>query len=545
MTSKMKKFYLLASLPVFAMSLASCGGGNNNNDKQKTINVKLYLGGYGSEWLNSLINQFETTYKEEGYKVKLLRPSTSNLGNAIINELSSGYKKNQIDIYFTASIKPQQVVAGDYGLLVEDISESVYNQYPIKYDGTLETKTISAKLDPSFEDEYYKYDGRAYNFLYQKSVGALAVNKKKLDSFGLELPLTTNDFINCIDTIREADSKIQPMTFVGNGTNGYPTVMMNSWFTQYSGIDAWNNFWTMNNPDGTYNKETGYEVFNDVGLHYAAELVYQVFDFNNFVKGASGNDLSGTHADMMANNKGAVFMFDGDWMLNECSVDYSEDQLKELAFINVPVISDLGVKLWGDTYSNEVCELILKTIIKMNDQHKALSEMEDAVTELGYSISRESIKTVCEARGIFNNRGVETANCYIPKGISEEKKDIACKFLRMFASDDFAKTYLETAKCVSPYSSDTSETTYEYDFNKGHSAIVNHGYAKGIWPNAKGLRKNIAQLGTMFPVVGTQLHNYAFKANVADGKYSQASEAQLASEYAIITSNWSNWVKNL
>lgn len=540
------RFSLLATLPFFAMSLAACnGGGNNSGSKEKTINIKLYLGGYGSEWLNKLITQFETTYADEGYKVNLLRPSTSNLGGTIINELSSGYKKNQIDLYFTASIKPQQVVDGDYGLLVEDITESVYNQNPIKYDGTLESKTVAEKLDPSFEDEYYKYDGKAYNFLYQKSVGALAVNKKKLQSFGLELPLTTNDFINCIDTIREDGGKIKPMTFVGSGVNGYPTVMMNSWFSQYSGIEAWNNFWSMNNPDGTYNKETGYKVFEDEGLHKAAALVYQVFDFNNFVKGASGNDLSAAHTDMMANNKGAVFMFDGDWMLNECSIDYSEEQLNDLAFINVPVISDLGVKLWGETYSTDQCEQILKNVIKLTDSHKTVGEIKQDISALGFEISEESIQEVCEARGIFNNRGVETANCYMPTGLSETKKDIASKFLRMFASDDFAKTYLETAKCVSPYSSNVTETTYKFEFNKGHSDIVNHDNAKAIWPNAKGLRKNIAALGNMFPVSGTQLHAYAFKANVADGKYKEASEAELANEYSVVTASWSNWVKNL
>ena len=553
-----KKIYLSVCLLPLLAPLASCSGGTVVND-ENTINIKMYLGGYGTEWMNSLIEKFEETYKAEGYKVNLLKPSTSNTGSAIINELASGYNKNKIDLYFTRSVLPQKVVDGDYGLLVQDLTDLVYSQKAISFDGSEESKTIADKLDPSFDEEWYKYNGKAYNFLYVKSVGGLVVNKEKLESFGLELPVTTNELLNCIHTIHEkyanGETKIQPFTLIGSGTNGYPAVMMNSWFTQYSGVEGWNAFWSMTNSDGSYNKDNGYKVFEDDGLHKAAELVYTVFDQQNIVKGAASNDLDTAHADIMNKGRGAVFMFDGDWMLNEASVDSTTDELKKLTFINVPVISDLGTKLWGSTYSDEVCETILSKVVKLSDDNKSSSEIVSTVkTDLNYDITESSVIEVAKARGVYNNRGVETGNCYMPVGISEKNKEIASKFLRMFASDDFANVYSSVAHAASPYSSGTS-TAYEYEFQKGHSNIVNHQYATGIWPLAKGLRNKIAALGSMFPIAGSQIHDYAFKSTLSEytdgvidsskaGTYRTASEARLTTEYENVKTNWSKWMEN-
>ncbi len=556
--SKKICFGVLA-VPFLIPFLSSCKEGGGVVDDTNTINIKMYIGGYGTDWMRALKVKFENTYKNEGYKVNLLNPSKSNTGSAIVNELASGYSKNKIDLYFTGSVLPQKVVSGDYGLLVQDLSDIVYSQKAISFDGTEEDKTIEEKLDSSIDEGWYKYDGKAYNFFYMKSVGGLVVNKDKLESFGLELPTTTNEFLNCIRTIHEKyenkETKIQPLTLIGTGTNGYPAVMMNSWFAQYSGVDAWNSFWSMNNEDGTYNKESGYKVFEDQGLHKAAELVYTVFDQQNMVKGAASNELDTAHDDIMYSNRGAVFMFDGDWMLNEVTVDYSDDDLKKLAFINVPVISALGTKLWGASYSDAVCESILSKAIKLADSNVSVS---DAVTqiknELGYDVSADSITEVYKARGIYNNRGVETGDCYMPIGIDANKKEIAAKFLRMFASDDFASVYREKAHAASPYSSGSS-STYEYQFLKGHSDIVNHQYATGIWPLAKGLRNTIAQLGSMFPIAGSQLHDYAFKSTLTEytdgvidsskaGTYKSASEERLNTEYQNVTSNWSKWVEN-
>ena len=550
---KKTKFISLL-LPFLALGLTSCGG---LSVEEKAINVKLLLGGYGSEWLSKAIEKFEATYANEGYKINLQTPNTMISGSAVKNELLSGYAKKKVDLYFTGSLKP--IACLDEGnMLVEDITESVYNQKAIKFDGTEEDKTVREKLDPSFGKEWYELDGKAYCFFYQKSIGSLVVNKEKLESFGFSLPVTTNQFLNQIHAITRQNklgaTKISPLVTVKN--TGYATVMMNSWFTQYSTIDAWNTFWSMNNPDGSYNTATGYEVYNDAGLEKAAELMFNTYDYNNFATGSKDYNIPQAHASLMQKDTGGVFLFDGDWALNETASDYPLDSdLQKLAFINVPIISALGTKLWGDTITDpDKCDEVLAKVATLADEGKEVSEIKSTIAStFSFDLSEESILAACKARGVYNNRGVETGNAYLAKGIGDVHKDIASKFLRMLASDDFSKMYFSTSRCFSPYSTAIDEETNLLPFSKGHAQIATHKYASVIWPMTVGLREQLGTLNSMYPLK-QYFHSYALDSQDTAytstgeinpewaGVYKTNADAARKANYDHILANWDKWV---
>lgn len=562
-----KRFKMFFPLLIASAALIVSGCGKNARKiEENAINVKLLLGGYGKKWMENLISKFEEVYKDEGYKINLVNPNKQIDGNAVYNELLSGYNKKKIDVYFTGSLKPTRCV--DNGnILVEDITESVYNQKAIGFDGKEEDKTVLEKLDSSFGKEWYQYEGKAYGFFYMKSIGALVVNREKLASFGFnELPVTSNQFLNQIHYITsqnlKGQTKIKPLvsTTASGGTTGYATVMMNSWFTQYSGLDAWNTFWSMNNSDGTYNTATGYNVFNDPGLEKAGELLFNAYDYSNFVTGSKSYSISDAHNSLMAKDTGGVFVFDGDWALNETAADFpSNDDLRKLSFINVPIISALGTKLWGTLITDEnVCDQVLARVAVLSDEGKEVSEIKATInSEFGYELSDESILEVCKARGVYNNRGVETGNAYLAKGISDKHKEIASKFFRMIASDDFSKMYFSTSRCFSPYSKVIEEGAELLPFNNGHSQIATHKYASVIWPMTTGLRAKIGgTLDRMYPLV-QYFHQYALDnpdtAYDANGdlipaevaKYKTKSDAKRQENFDDVYSKWSTLIAGI
>ena len=75
---KKAKFLLPLILPFMCLGVTGCGG---LKVEKNAINVKLLLGGYGSEWLEKAIEKFEAAYAKEGYKIKLQTPNRMVDGN--------------------------------------------------------------------------------------------------------------------------------------------------------------------------------------------------------------------------------------------------------------------------------------------------------------------------------------------------------------------------------------------------------------------------------------------------------------------------------
>jgi len=222
---------------------------------------------------------------------------------------------------------------------------------------------------------------------------------------------------------------------------------------------------------------------------------------------------------MPKNKQGAVYLFDGDWALKEAAIDFPEEEfLRQLRFINVPVVSALGTKLWMEDSAvadnQEQCDQMLSYVISLLDANVQSDEqiVASVQTKFAKTITTSDVKRVSLARGVYNNRGVQTGACYIPTGLSDVHKDIAAKFLRMIASDDFAKMYFETSKCFSPYSNAIAEETTMLPFSEGHKNIALHRDATPIWPIAVGLRGKISdgRMKNAFPLK-SYVHTYALE----------------------------------
>lgn len=545
---------------IFAMT--ACQKKADNGSEEKTIYCKLYKGGYGDEWLRELGKQFEKTFAKEGYRFRLLDPSVDNQGDAMVQEMYQGYNRNKVDLYFSGTILPYKAVADDYGCVVDDITEGVYGAKPIRFDGSEEETTIQDKLTDGFDPFWYKYQGKCYNFVYEKAVGGLLVNTKKLEkfaSYGAIVPKTTNELYRDYKIIMEHNiDSIKPMSFLGRQP-GYSQHLQYAAVAQYGGIDYWNQLISYRSPDYSdtnrqYRFEDGYELFHDKSLYEMYKAMYAFYDPKTIAPGSVQATISQAHSYITKEKGGSVFLFDGDWAYNEIRNNF-QGKVNDLAFINVPVISALGTKLWGKNtihgYNEEKCESILRRCIDLSDEGKDEKEIAETVngdSSLNASITEEEALAVSKARGIYVNRGSTTGMCYIVK--DSPHKDICYKFLRMFASDDWAGKYKEIAHCVSPFDR-TGYSNATNPFDQGNNAITTHVNRTGIWFYPKSLRQLTGPFGLIPDEMSTlaltffQQNKSAYNDdNVLQDEsiYETAAKEWFEKEYNAMKSSWSSYM---
>ena len=148
--SKFKRLLVCASAAVMLFSAAGFAGCKRDKIAvdPSTINVRVFQGGYGVDWIYELKNKFETAFADEGYKVNILTPSSDERGDIVYNDLIAGYEEKKIDLVFTTDLYAEKVAGGDEGYLVEDITDTVYNKPAIDFDGEEESVNIVNKMKP-------------------------------------------------------------------------------------------------------------------------------------------------------------------------------------------------------------------------------------------------------------------------------------------------------------------------------------------------------------------------------------------------------------
>ena len=575
MKKSTKAFSLLMSSLLLCGSMAACGvggGGSAIVNDEKTINIKCRRAGFGTDWLYELKGQFETAFAEEGYKVNILTPDNSLNGDILIKELALGYNATKVDLYISSGATPDVVgELGDYGVLVEEIGDCVYNQPAIKYDGTEEDKKIIDKVSPDVLPYMTDSFGNVYAYNWAQTSGGLVINTRKLANYELEVPKTTNEMFECFDVIYCGDkakgiegsveSGTYPITYVSGG-NGYALCFLYTLIAQYD-INLFNKYWSFQeaNQEGVMVNLTDDECFalyEDPAIYEMLKVAYRAFDATLSAPGSLAQGVDQAQAKIMGNVDDAVFMFNGDWMLNEVKLNY-RNKLKDIDFCNFPVVSALGVKLFGEGTSynmNEAeCDDLLSYIIGLVDENMDLEDIiADVQANKGITLAEADAKEVARARGVSYSRGVEHV-AYVTKGTT--KKDIVSLFLRMMSSNDYGETFTRVANGTSPYYAQVNTLT-EYDFVYHASLIPANQYFSlvSLSGGARGYRKELNLL-QMFSTV-SHLPDYisstsrdsiydergGYKKDYDLGVYATAAQKLIAGELANVKKNWASLKEN-
>ena len=552
-------------------SLAACGS-SAPKVSETTIVVKVRDAGFGTDWLYELKGKFETAYAEQGYKVKIMTPDNAIKGTVLLQELALGYNSTKVDLYISTDANPDNVgEEGNYGVLVENIEESVYNQKAIAYDGTEEEKTVREKIRPEAVPYMTDSHGELYGYSWAQTSAGLVVNTRKLEAYGLEIPKTTNEMFDCFDKIycgyngveNSIESGTYPITYISGGS-GYGVVFLYALMAQYD-INEYNKFWTFTTTDETgatvqLSDEACQELFDDPMQLEMMKVAYRTFDWIIAAPGSLAQGVDQAQSKIMSDNiDDAVFMLNGDWMLNEVKLNYAS-KLNDIDFVNFPVISAVGQKVFGAgtayNFDDAKCEELLSYIVGLVDENKDIDEIIAAVKEeKGVDIDEADAKEVARARGVTYSRGMEHV-AYITK--NTPKKDIASLFLRMMSSDDFGETFSRTANGTSPYCA-KENTTSPYKFVRNASKIPCNQYFSLVsqFAKVKGYRGEIG--GKLLEMYTTRSHipDYINAESTAtiytedgtrNGKsesvYTEAAEKFLANEKANVINKWKDYLKN-
>ncbi len=556
---------LLGTMLAFS-GLTACGITNSKPKVDaKTIVVKCRRAGFGTDWLYELKGHFERAYADEGYKVHIMTPDNSIKDNTLIQELYYGYDKTGVDLYISSGATPNQVgELGDYGVLVEEIDDLVYNKPAISYDGVEETQLISEKISEDVLPYMTDSKGKVYAYNWAKTSGGLAVNTRKLAAYGLEKPKTTNEMLDCFDKIycgyngvpNSLTSDTYPITYVA-GSNGYGLVFLYAMLAQYD-AEFYDTFWSFQTTEDGQVKNLSDEECKNIYKHPAIKemlnVAYQTFDTSLSAPGSLSNTVDQAQAKVMGDQAGAVFMFNGDWMLNEVKLNYPT-KLHDIDFINFPVVSALGVKLFGANtaygLSDAACDELLSYMIGLVDENKSIEEIVDAVKkEKNIDINEADAAEVARARGVTYSRGVEHV-AYVTKGST--KTDIVSLFLRMMSSDDFGETFITTANGSSPYYS-AENTSSQYEFVRNASKISANRYFSLVstFGGVRGYRKqmNLTQFFTTVSHIPDHITSKSTATIYSEdggknGKsidvYKTAAQELINGETANIIKNWDKY----
>lgn len=558
----------VASVVIGMTTLTGCGAKESVVRDEKTINIRACIGGYGDSWLRALADKFNEVYADKGYKANVLASSTDLESKVAMKELYS--KDDWVDLYFVNvnnTMAQFTESGGEYGQLVADLTDTVWNNTAINFNGEEESKTlISEKMQVSLPDDVLKVNGRVYGFNTSNDIGGMIVNTAKLAKYGVtRIPKTTNELFDVFELIYEGDaskgikgsleSNIFPVTFLG-GDNGYPIHFVTAWQAQYAGIEEYGRFYGYTDESGNERLEDGYKVYDDESLNKMLEAMFNMYDSSFVASGSNNNSIDTAHIKIMSDKGGAVFMSDGNWAYNEIITNY-QSSINNLAFANVPVLSAVGVKLFGKNttygFDDDKCEQVLSFAIDKTDEGKTAAEIvADAKSEKGWDLNEREVTEVMKARGIYCSRSALAAGAFVAE--KSQVKDLCYLFLRMFASDDNATLYNRECNGFTAYMTDFSKAK-DTEYNKQCQAIVKTAYATPVWMNSTDLRLKMGHNNLIFPnsdlsfvskIIGKQATIYKDGKKTGDKSlYAKNAEDMLVEVRAYAKDNWAEWVKKV
>lgn len=532
-----KGMALLMTLTMATGLFSGCGSKTENTtedgEESKVVQVKMYKAGYSDEWLTAMIEAFEETYKEEGYKVEILESSATTSGSSE-QEILLGPGKNETDLYFVSGISVDKMIDGskkvlrtEDEVLLESL-EDVYNSPAIGKDKKEESKTIAERL--YFGDDsclYYTGSKEQWqNIPYCISWGAgttgLVMNNSVMEKYGLSMPLTSDELAETLEAVYNKGKAegVYPYAWAGNNAPGYWSYLFENWFAQYSGVEAYNNFWATIPASGDVNND-GWQVYEDNGILESLKGMEKIMNLDYATDGAV--NMTHLEAQHQLLTGKAAFMVSGDWLLCEMKNEYF-DEASNMTMIKTPVLSAIGKEIGIDDAS-------LHTVVEMIDN----GSDNDAIKSSVKAINDEGIERVRNARNMYTSIG-NSHVAVIPS--YSDAKTAAKAFLRFIYSEDGCRIYRENAYAELPIASENAEGL-ETNFQESLINVTNNGTATALFENsnASKVRSNAGML--LFNYSGCASPN-TFVTMMKEEKFT--ADYIYEKELAYVKANWETYM---
>lgn len=411
---------LLVGIMVMAC-LTGCGGKGSSGGKggkgTKDIEIRLLRQGLGNAWLDALIEGFKEKYPE--YNV-----TYSETASTTALEATFGLEKTDTyDLYF--------------GTRIYDVTyaETLNDILGTTIDG--ESKTIKEKFKASYL-AMEEVDGNYYALTYGGGIVGFVYNKKLFDKAEIkQLPRTTDELLLVCDMLK--DAKITPIChFQSDGYNSY---INETWWAQYDGVDAWNDFYVNPSKD---------KFMKDDGRYEAIKVQEKLSTPENVLLGSNSDQHVAMQTKFLEEK--AAIMLNGSWLSSEMK---NSDKMNDFAMMKTPVISSITDKLTTVKTDPE-----LRKLITAIDNVTDGTESEDVYKDgdnykvNGKSVSKADWDYVRTARNMMlANYTGQVA--YIPT--YSNAKEGAKEFLKYMYSDEGYKVYMDALHVTLPFTLDSGE----------------------------------------------------------------------------------------
>lgn len=481
----LKRFVCVLAVAVFAVSACvGCrsnsgnGGGDVTIDTSKSqLYVGNYNGGYGSVWLDHLIEGFEEKYKNVSFEsgkvgVQIIPdPNKDYIGSTLISTITS--KTN--DIYFTESADYYAYLDKGYMLDITDIMTT-----PQADDNN---KTIVSKMT-DVQKDYYCADGKYYavphyagfsgimydiDLFEQENLyfsgereGKFVTSASETRSAGPDgvtgtsddgLPATYDEFFSLLDHMVKV-KEITPFVFTGQYST-YLNWLLSALYVDYEGADNMNAILNLNGStvdniveleDGkigspksvALTNENGYKLFGTQGKLEVLKFLEKILTNSNYYYNPCvGSTYSNRNAQTdylkngVTNTKNRIaFLCEGIWWAEEASED----------FVYV-------VDKKGDAYSQENRNIGILPLPKASaDQVGSGSTLID----------------------------INKSTAFIYSGIKSSKIELAKTFLAYACTDEALRDFSVTTDCPKALNYDLGD-----DYNKLSK------YGQNVWNTYK------------------------------------------------------------
>lgn len=434
---------------------------------EATIQIKSYKAGYGTDFLHEMISKYQEAHPEISFEI--VEESALLDGEKTAAEIAIP-KKNQIDLYFITGLDVNYLVKRSSSILNKrDVTlleplDDIFEGKAIGLDGKEEEETIKSRFFGGFEEliryegEFPKWRGTIFTLPWADASTGLFVNKKVLDKYNVEIPLTSNEFTGAVRTIytNGASQDNYPFSWGGANAAGYWQYLYETWFAQYTGVEKFNNFMNCDPGNGKIVEE-GYKVYEDVGILKTLEAMFDILDLNYSPKGSRSKTHMEAQTEFFTGR--TAFMIDGDWILNEMKRDYYEYG-KDIIMIGAPILSSIGEEIG-------ITDAQLHDLVVMIDEHKTNAEIKAVIP----SLTDEQIARVVAARSVHDTVG---AGHQIVIPSYADAKEAAKDFVRFFYSNDGCRIFRNFANANLPLSYKIEDGDTNTPFQQSLDKIRNY-----------------------------------------------------------------------
>jgi len=384
----------------------------SNDFKNKELNIAVFQGGYGREYWDEIVREFESAYP--GVKVNMT--NSPRIGDVVRPQIVAGNPPDFLVVVDTEQSGLMTSLVKEKGLL--DISD-VFESKALDKDQLLKDMVLPGMLESTRFSPYQ--DGKIYLAPFNAGPMGLIYNKKLFRDKGWKLPETWDEFFALNEELKKEENDLVE-------TNGEKT--KRALFT-YQGIY----------PD--YLEEIMYpSLANAAGIDHLKKIfAYEPGSFktynvkkvlDTFAKmGTQGYLMEGTvdlnhtqsQTDMMLGK--AIFIVNATWMENEMKNSPREEGF-EFGMIPVPVFNK------GDK------RYILTSYEQFSIPVRAKNP-ELAKEFLKFLYTDQSVKLFAEkSNGVFALKGAkDLSKPYLTPGVYE-----------MFSAYDGATTILQDWKAI-------------------------------------------------------------------------------------------------